>query len=269
MKAIALMYHDVIGDGAPAESGFSGAHADLYKMEPGQFTAHLQAIAEAVPESPSRIFDLHREEATATAAGARPPWLLTFDDGGVSAYTHIAGRLEQLGWRGHFFMTTDYIGAPSFLNREQITELHRRGHIIGSHSASHPERMSRCSEEEMLREWAGSLHVLSDILGEPVRVASVPGGYYSTRVARAAAQAGIKILFTSEPTIQGRSVDGCLVLGRYTIQRRTTPEQGAAIPSGRALPRLKQLLVWNAKKPTKALGGKYYLKARKVLLDQS
>ena len=267
MKAISLMYHDVIEGGAPEESGFSGADADLYKMEPGQFNGHLRAIAEVVPESPISIFDLRREEAATD--GARHPWLLTFDDGGVSAYTRIAVALEQHGWRGHFFVTTDYIGAPSFLNREQIKELHRRGHIIGSHSASHPERMSRCSEGVMLREWAGSLRVLSDIVGERVRVASVPGGYYSTRVARAAAQAGITRLFTSEPTIHARSVDGCLVLGRYTIQRRTTPELVAAIAAGRTLPRLKQLLVWNAKKLTKALGGKYYLKARKLLLDQS
>src|SRR5437588_17485 len=200
--------------------------------------------------------------------GASPPWLLTFDDGGVSAYTCIAGMLEEFGWRGHFFVTANYVGSPSFLSGAQIKELHRRGHVIGSHSASHPERMSHCSPEEMLREWAESVARLSDIVGERVRVASVPGGFYSARVAKAAARAGIEMLFTSEPTSAGRSVDGCLVLGRYTIRRSTTAEAVAAIAAGRVAPRLKQLLLWNAKKVTKALGGRYYLKARKSLLGQ-
>ena len=263
LKVISLMYHDVVERGAHEQSGFGGADAALYKMEQSQFKKHLQAIAGAVRESPANVFDLQ------AVAHARRPWLLTFDDGGVSAYTCIAGMLEEFGWRGHFFVTANYVGSPSFLSGGQIKELHRRGHVIGSHSASHPERMSRCSPEEMLREWAGSVARLSDIVGERVRVASVPGGYYSARVAKAAAQAGIEILFTSEPTTTGRSVDGCTVLGRYTIQRRVTPETVAAIAAGRVAPRLKQLLLWNAKKVTKALGGRYYLKARKSLLDQS
>jgi peptidoglycan/xylan/chitin deacetylase (PgdA/CDA1 family) len=262
LKVISLMYHDVVEGGAHEQSGFGGADAALYKLEQGQFKQHLQAIAGAVRESPVKVFELQAD------ARARRPWLLTFDDGGVSAYTCIAGMLEEFGWRGHFFVTANYVGSPSFLSDAQIKELHRRGHVIGSHSASHPERMSHCGPEEMLREWAESVARLSDIVGERVRVASVPGGFYSSSVAKAAARAGVEMLFTSEPTSAGRSVDGCAVLGRYTIQRRTTPETVAAIAAGRVAPRLKQMLLWNAKKVTKTLGGRYYLKARKSLLDQ-
>ena len=34
----------------------------------------------------------------------------------LSSYTLIADRLEALGWRAHFFITTDYIGTPAFMN---------------------------------------------------------------------------------------------------------------------------------------------------------
>ena len=146
---------------------------------------------------------------------------------------------------------------------DNIRELHRRGHIIGSHSLSHPVQMSRCTREEMLEEWSESVKVLSEILGDRVRVASVPGGHYSKQVAQTAAQSGIEILFTSEPTVSASVVDGCIVLGRYVIQRWTSPETAAAIAAGKLAPRFRHTIFWNAKKGLKAVAGNYYAKARK------
>src|SRR5437764_1202238 len=80
-------------------------------------------------------------------------------------------------------------------------------------------RMSHCSPEQLLLEWEESARVLSNILGDKVRVASVPGGYYSKRVAEAAASSGIEVLFNSEPTSRIKHVKGCMVLGRYSIQQ--------------------------------------------------
>jgi peptidoglycan/xylan/chitin deacetylase (PgdA/CDA1 family) len=257
------MYHDVIVGGEADASGFPGADAALYKLEREQFSKHLSAIDEAVTDKPARVLELASERK------GRPPLLLTFDDGGRSAYTLIAPLLEEHGWRGHFLVTTDYIDAPSFLTRDQIRELHRRGHVIGTHSSTHPVRMSYCSPEQIAREWRTSVETLSGILGEPVKVASVPGGHYSKRVAEAASAAGIGALFTSEPVMTCRSVDGCLVLGRYTVQRWLSPKGAAELARGKVSPRLRQLLFWNAKKVTKTLGGEYYLKLRKSLLGRA
>jgi hypothetical protein len=91
----------------------------------------------------------------------------------------------------------------------------------------------------------------------------VPGGYYSKQVARAAAQSGIEVLFTSEPTASRKVVDGCSVLGRYVIQRWTAPATAAAIAAGRIAPRFRQTVLWNGKKALKALSGNYYTKARR------
>lgn len=265
MKVISLMYHDTIEGDAHESSGFHWPDAALYKLDVGAFDQHLQAIAR-VCERPTIISDIF-------SAGPRPPrspkdpreWMITFDDGGVSAYAHIADRLEKRGWRGHFFIATDYIGAKGFMDRAQIRELRRRGHAIGSHSCSHPLRMASCSWRQIEREWSVSVNLLSDMLGEQVNLASIPGGQYSRQVVEAAAQAGVRAIFTSEPTVRRRMVAGCMTLGRYAIQRWTAAQTAAAITSGKIAPRARQTLLWQAKKMAKTIGGEYYLKFREAL----
>jgi peptidoglycan/xylan/chitin deacetylase (PgdA/CDA1 family) len=260
VRAIALLYHDVVEQDDFAASGFFGRDADRYKLDVGAFAAHLRAIARATPRKPGSALQLLQR------AEDEPLLLLTFDDGGVSAYTHIAGLLEDLGWPGHFLVTTNHIGSPTFLNPDQIRALRRRGHIIGSHSASHPVRMSACSWERLVREWRSSTLALADILGEDVTVASVPGGYFSSRVAKAASAAGIRVLFTSEPTTRCHFVDGCLVVGRCCFRTGTPPEIAAQIARGDWSPWVAHWLSWNTRKVAKLLGGELYLHARDSLL---
>ena len=190
---------------------------------------------------------------------------MTFDDGGASALAPTADLLERHGWRGVFFVTTDRIGSPTFLDAAGIRELRRRGHVIGSHSCSHPARMSACGREQLLDEWRRSRQVLSDVLGEAVTVASVPGGYYSRMVAETAAEAGYTMLFNSEPTTKAYPVNGCRVLGRYTVYRGMSARAAAGLATS-SLPRWRQALMWNLKKAAKAIGGRAYLALRHTLL---
>ncbi len=261
-RAISLMYHDVVEQAAHQTSGFGSADAALYKLEPEDFARHLAAIKAVVAGRPQLVTEL-----LAGTVAPSNPWMLTFDDGGASFYPFIADRLEALGWRAHFFITTDYIGTPAFLTRAQIRALHQRGHIIGSHSCSHPLRFAARPWHELKHEWSESVKVLADLLGEPVQTASIPGGQYSRAVADAAAATGLKALFTSEPTSGCAEVNGCLVLGRYAIQRWTSPAVAAAMASGHFAPRFKQWLWWETKKSFKALGGDYYLKLRASWTD--
>ncbi len=262
MRAISILYHDVISNGDYDASGFPGPGAAPYKLEREEFERHLRAIAEAISHKPITVFDLLEKP------GTRFPLLLTFDDGGASAYPCTAELLGNWGWPGHFFVTAGYVGTPTFLAKDQIRALRNSGHVIGSHSRSHPQRMSACSRQQLVEEWETSVRFLSDILGEQVIVASVPGGYYSKKVAEAASTVGIKVLFTSEPTTRAYHVHGCLVLGRYSIWRGMGPEVAAGFASGRLTPRLKQLLFWNAKKMAKSMSGENYLRLRKLLLSR-
>jgi peptidoglycan/xylan/chitin deacetylase (PgdA/CDA1 family) len=225
-----LMYHDVVADGRDDASGFPGAAAARYKLTREQFDRHLSTIA--------------------WAAGIPP--CLTFDDGGASA-VWIADRLERAGWRGAFFVTAAYIDTRGFLTRAQVRDLRRRGHTIGSHSWSHPAGMSRLAPAVLAAEWQRSVEELAAMLGEPVLTASVPGGSYSRRVGDAVAAAGIRVLFTSRPTAGDVRHGPVTIVGRYAVRRGTSAKRVAAVTAGSVLPRITQLVWWDAKAAVKAI----------------
>jgi len=191
--------------------------------------------------------------------------LLTFDDGGASAAA-VATVLAEHGMVGHFFITTARIGTPGFVTHADLLALRAAGHIVGTHSHTHPTEMSRLSPTVLASEWRLSTERLSRVLGEPVTVGSVPGGFYSTDVARAAAAAGIRYLFTSEPSARTWQVDGCTVLGRYTLWRDSPASQAVALATGRQGARQLQWLAWNAKKPLKRWARPVYRMVRGSLL---
>lgn len=252
-RAISLMYHDVVEDGDLSSSGFSTPGADLYKLDRTEFERQLDGIAV-------------RPAIAGARSGAGTPLYLTFDDGGVTAFSVIAPMLEARGWRGHFFVTTDRIGTPGFLDARQVRSLDERGHVIGSHSCSHPAKISSCSSEELVHEWRDSVAVLTAIVGRPVTIGSVPGGFYSEEVGRAAARCGIRTLFTSEPTTRVGAIDGCALYGRYGIWRGMPPSISGAIAAGNVLPRWRQSVWWTVKRGAKAIPGDPYAKLRSLLL---
>ena len=166
-------------------------------------------------------------------------------------------------------VTTDRIASPGFLNEDQIRDLRGRGHVVGSHSCSHPVRMSHCTPEVLDREWSDSVRKLEQILGEPVHTASVPGGYYGRDVAAAAARAGIRELFTSEPVTAIGEVDGCRVFGRFAIQRGLPEHRITSLVAGSVWPRLEWYALWNVKKLLKAAGGGAWLRLRAFIFERS
>jgi peptidoglycan/xylan/chitin deacetylase (PgdA/CDA1 family) len=260
MPIASLLFHDVYV-GAPTESGFDSPAADRYKLSLAEFETQLSALSRVRSDAPMLATDLPLPDGSDAF-----PFLFTADDGGVSYYTVVADRLERLGWRGHCFVTTNLIGQRGFLTKRQIRELDARGHVVGSHSASHPTRFSACSIPQMRREWTRSRDVLQDILGRAIAVASVPGGYFSAVVARTAGDAGLKVLFTSEPTTRTRTHHGCLVAGRYTVRARCRDDFSSRIVLPPAHARRAEWAGWNAKKVVKPLLGSTYSRVADWLL---
>jgi peptidoglycan/xylan/chitin deacetylase (PgdA/CDA1 family) len=249
------LYHDVVEDGRGSSSGFDGGDAAIYKLTRTAFLAHIDRLA-----------TLGRPPDLADLAEA-PSWTITFDDGGSSALDVIAPALERKGWRGHFFMTTGWIGAAGFLSADGLRELSARGHVIGSHSVRHPLAMSSLSRDELRREWKESVETLADVLGRHPAVASIPGGAYSSTVAETAGEAGIRVLFTSEPTDRPWRVGRVLCLGRYTLWRGMTPEAALEFAEGRGMGRVRQRMAWEAKKFLKRVSGPSYRALRRRLLS--
>ena len=118
-----------------------------------------------------------------------------------------------------------------------------------------------------MEEWHRSSASLSDLTGEHVTVASVPGGFSSRSVVRAASLCGIRTIFTSEPVKTSHLVDGCLVLGRYRVMRGMTPSHVATLCSASASARqMQQYALWQLKKAPKLATGKTYQAIRTALL---
>jgi peptidoglycan/xylan/chitin deacetylase (PgdA/CDA1 family) len=245
-RLLSLLLHDVYRS-HPAESGFPGRAADRYKLSLAEFDRQMAELAEVRKDRAMLV----TEEVSPRFDGG--PFAITVDDGGLSYYTIVAERLESLGWRGHCFVTTGAIGCSGFLDAPQIRELRARGHVIGSHTVSHPRRFRGCPWTRMVYEWRESRKRLADIMGEDVTIASVPGGSFSPRVAHAAREAGLRLLFTSEPQTRVVEVGGCTVLGRFTVRAGCRPDFTRRLGRLEAGPRLKEWMLWNVKKRLKSL----------------
>jgi peptidoglycan/xylan/chitin deacetylase (PgdA/CDA1 family) len=248
MRVVSLLFHDVYA-ADPRESGFRSPAADRYKLSIPDFEAQLDGLADAwTPRSAI-------------------PVTLTFDDGGASYYTAIADRLEAMGLRGYCFVSTEFIGQRGFLTAAQIRELDSRGHVIGTHSASHPQRFSALAPEDMRSEWSDSRQKLEDLLSREVTVGSVPGGYFSVAVARAAVDTGLRTLFTSEPTAKRMSIDGCAVIGRFTVRRGHPPDMARRFAESAPWARCRAWAGWNAKALVKPVLGPSYARIADWILE--
>jgi hypothetical protein len=202
LEIAAFVYHDILDD---AESGFQRPAAMQYKHTLSAFCDHLDRIASSAMVSelvPQIDF----------AKGGRH-LVLTFDDGGKSA-VRISEILYARGWKAHFFVITTRIGNRGFLDVHDIQHIRRCGHIIGSHSHTHPDIFKAQPFAKMLEEWRTSCDRISQMLSEPCLIASVPGGDISRKVLESAGQAGIQYLFTSEPVLTPRRFGGAWILGR-------------------------------------------------------
>jgi peptidoglycan/xylan/chitin deacetylase (PgdA/CDA1 family) len=242
------MYHHVLD---PAE--------EVYTVGTERFREHLDEIERATRRPPALAHEL---------TGPTPPagaWMITFDDGGSSG-VHVGEELSRRSWRGHFFIQTDVVGQAGFLDWDEVRGLTDMGHVIGSHSCSHPDRMADLSWEQLLDEWSRSGQALAEALGRPIPTASVPGGLYSRSVGRAAAQAGFSTLFTSLPSQRVRSIDGCRLIGRYAIRSDTGADEATAAAAGRSLPWARQRAAWRLRGAVKTIAGRRYESLRRRLL---
>ncbi len=260
---VALIYHDVVEAARRDQVGFPTALAARYKLTPSQFERHLDAIA----ATGARVGLLtagaeHPDGAAGLApSGTDPDVALTFDDGGLSAVA-IATALERRGWRGHFFVTTGRIGTAGFLDAEAIRALLARGHAVGSHSHTHPTYMGRLSRAELLREWQLSRETLAELIGEAPTSAAVPGGFLSSAVISTAAQAGYRLLMTSEPIRRTTVRDGMRVVGRYTIWAATPAATATAYVRGSWPARGRSWLAWRTKDAAKRISPAAYQRVR-------
>ncbi len=107
---------------------------------------------------------------------------------------------------------------------DQLRDLRRRGHEIGSHTLTHP-LLPGLDDRELAVEIAGSRRRLESWLGEPVRGFCYPNGDLDQRVVEAVRRAGYEYACT---TVPGRNLPAAdrLRLRRIDMNPRRTVGPG-------------------------------------------
>lgn len=237
--SVVLMYHDIV-TADDKSSGFQNDSAFQYKVEEQAFEDQVKAL-----QGQDVVF--------------------TFDDGGESFYTKAAPILEKYGFKGVFFISTNYIGTPGFLTAEQVRVLVERGHVIGSHSHTHPHNFTTLTREEMRKEWQQSFDILKDLLGSNQISVSIPNGYSSKMVLEEAVKCGYTEIYTSQPTTKIKMFQKHKVIGRYVVHDNMTTEDVLRIATSKSC-RMKLALKWHLLNVIKAvLGSSYDTVKAKVL----
>lgn len=156
-----LMYHDVL----PATDA-AGGGPERFAVPVESFEIMLDAI-----RSTGRI--------GCSVADAfvldQPRVAISFDDGTKSQFEYAVPALLSRGMTATFFVTTDLIGRPGFMDWPELREISSLGMSVQSHSKSHPF-LSELNGPELNVELCESKSLLDERLGQNTDQISFPGG---------------------------------------------------------------------------------------------
>ncbi|MBX3708700.1 MAG: polysaccharide deacetylase family protein [Gammaproteobacteria bacterium] len=97
---------------------------------------------------------------------------LTFDDGPNPVYTRqILAILKKYNIKATFFE----VGANAKLHPEVVKEIHEQGHVIASHSMTHP-MLTRISPSQLKNEIARPSEIIYSIIGVKPKCLRYPFG---------------------------------------------------------------------------------------------
>lgn len=163
----------------------------------------------------------------------RPGIIVTFDDGLRDNYDVAAPILEKYDLRGWFFVPAEFPDVPvpeqaAFATQrrlaaltpgtyadarvcmtwDELRDLVRRGHVVGSHTAGHARLRADLTREQVEREVVDSRRMMAERLGTPCETFCWVGGEresYSAQAAAAVERAGYALSFMtcSAPVVTG------------------------------------------------------------------
>lgn len=188
----------------------------------------------------------------------------TFDDG-YRSDLDAAALLARHGFDGLFFVSTSRIGAPGYLDRNEVIALQKSGMGIGSH-AHHHEHMTLRTGAALDAEFRQSKSILEELLQVPVEHFSFPGGAYDDRVVDAGRRCGFKYFYTSDWGVNGprQRADG--LFRRMSIINTQGPADIDALLAQRGRYR-RQLAFWAKELGKKVLSEERYSRLRRAVLQ--
>lgn len=122
------------------------------------------------------------------------PVLITFDDTRLDQYTAAVPILEQHQFKAAFYIMTVSLGRPGYMNREQVAELDRKGHSIGSHTWDH-QNVKKYEEKDWVTQIEKPSKQLETITGKPTEYFAYPFGLWNQAAIPELKKKGIKMAF--------------------------------------------------------------------------
>lgn len=186
--------------------------------------------------------------------------IITFDDGNYSDYSIAFHLLKKYGFVATFFVTVGRIGTLDYLDWDHLKEMIDGDMSIQSHSLNHLF-LSDLSKDNLRKELTESKRTLEEKLSLPVHFVSLPGGFYSKQVLKAAQGAGYKGVATSVPGLNnlGSLEEKFRLYKRFAITRRTRMDSFQEIVHAHLLSNAKSHVVYQLKSMAqKVLGSRGY-----------
>ena len=191
----------------------------VVKGQPNSFIDITLKTFHHILESSSSIGKLVSiDQARLESKSSRRSICLTFDDGFSSDHDLVLPELIKMNATATFFIVTDWIGKPGYLNEQQIRNLSNSGMQIGSHSKSHPNFLD-ITHMERLAELHESKLILENLIGKQVSTFSFPFGFCDATCKEAVFDANYSICCTSE---HGLSASANHIVPRNSINAHTS-----------------------------------------------
>jgi len=203
--AVPILYYHLIG--APP----AGATRDSIWMEPERFDRQLGLLRrfgyrDITPDAFMECLETGRRPE-----GRRV--MITFDDGHLDNFTVARPILMRHGFRAVIFVVAGSVGGrlklrasvdpagEPIMTAEQLRELAREGHAIGSHGMTHAN-LAQMSDDEAREELTRSKATLEAIIQRPVLYYSFPYGSFRPAHLAMLERAGYRAAFS---TVRGRA----------------------------------------------------------------
>jgi len=217
---IILLYHDLDSEAVPCQKTDAAGINTVVSKE--QFYAHMAYLKREQYSviSMARYIQLKKDESL-----AKNTVVLTFDDGHVSNYLIAFPILVEFGFTASFYIVSEWVGTDSFMTDGQITEMHKAGMEIGSHTASH-RYLSNLSDNDALHELSESKQALERICNGATVGLAYPGGHFNKKTIEASKHCGYEYAMSCQVGYNNFDKDHYR-LNRIELRRNTDENEFA------------------------------------------